>query len=402
MRISKSLSQFLRHDATGAKRCGMRRDGFVKLDTLLSLQRFKRFMGDDRKAAVERIKRIVDGNDKKRFTLRAEEDGGELWIRANQGHSIPWLEVDMRKVTSAEECGACVHGTTLEAWEKFISKEGLCRMRRQHVHMALDLPGKDGVISGARSSSHVFVFVDAAKLLKAGISLFLSSNGVVLSPGVGERGMISPEYFIKVMFRGRKGQAGRVEWLGGGGGDGAGGGGGRGDGGRGRGGGGGGGGCGGCGEDGAAGAGGTGAAGMAAAAAEATATAAAASSSSSSDLSFDYFVVLDFEATCDDGGTVPKSKQEIIEFPAVLLDGKTLEPVDELQVYVKPVIVPKITKFCESAESPPPPPPHVSLLFPPSDRSQSPTYDHLRPTIPQRHRAHGHHAGYDRRSRREL
>ena len=325
VRLSKSLSKLLRHDEQAARRCGMRTDGFVSLDVILTLQRFKRLLGEDRNASIDRIKSIVENNDKKRFSLKLEEDGA-LFIRANQGHSIPWVEVDLKRVTSAHECGACVHGTTLEAWEKFISKEGLCRMARQHVHMALALPGEDGVISGARSSSQVFVYVDAGKLLKAGIPIFLSSNGVVLCPGVGERGMISPEFFVKVMFCGKKEKGRRIEWFEGNGG----------------------------GRD-------TAVTGTVASAAAAAAAASSSSSSSSAtalssssargasrgaNLIFDFFVVLDFEATCDDEGRVPKSKQEVIEFPAVLLDGKTLEPVDELQVYVKPKIVPHITKFC--------------------------------------------------------
>ena len=50
----------------------------------------------------------------------------------------------------------------------------------------------------------------------------------------------------------------------------------------------------------------------------------------------DYMLVVDFEATCaDTSGFCPA---EIIEFPSVLLSTRTLEVVDEFQVYVTPEV----------------------------------------------------------------
>lgn len=56
------------------------------------------------------------------------------------------------------------------------------------------------------------------------------------------------------------------------------------------------------------------------------------------------YIVLDFESTCDH----PKqcSPQEIIEFPSVVVDAKTLDIIDQIQIYVKPVHHPILTKFC--------------------------------------------------------
>jgi len=59
---------------------------------------------------------------------------------------------------------------------------------------------------------------------------------------------------------------------------------------------------------------------------------------------FDSFAVLDFEATCEQD--VQMNPQEIIEFPIVLVDGQTLEQVDEFRTYVLPESHPKLTKFC--------------------------------------------------------
>lgn len=59
-----------------------------------------------------------------------------------------------------------------------------------------------------------------------------------------------------------------------------------------------------------------------------------------------YFLVIDVEATCDDRGAVPKHEMEIIEIGAVLVDGATLEAVEEHQSFVRPVRHPVLTPFC--------------------------------------------------------
>lgn len=59
---------------------------------------------------------------------------------------------------------------------------------------------------------------------------------------------------------------------------------------------------------------------------------------------FDYYVVLDFEATCDQGlGPEP---QEVIEYPSLLLHGRGLESIDEFQSFVRPRHHPVLTPFC--------------------------------------------------------
>lgn len=60
-----------------------------------------------------------------------------------------------------------------------------------------------------------------------------------------------------------------------------------------------------------------------------------------------YYVVIDFEATCQENNPVD-FKYEIIEFPAILIHTETLKIVDVFHSYVKPVIHPKLTAFCTS------------------------------------------------------
>jgi ERI1 exoribonuclease 3 len=58
----------------------------------------------------------------------------------------------------------------------------------------------------------------------------------------------------------------------------------------------------------------------------------------------DHYIVLDFEATCN-RPQQPKP-MEIIEFPSVVLDAHTMEVVDKIQIYVRPIKHPKLSTFC--------------------------------------------------------
>ncbi len=58
----------------------------------------------------------------------------------------------------------------------------------------------------------------------------------------------------------------------------------------------------------------------------------------------DYYLVLDFEATCNERGH-PKP-QEIIEFPVLKINAKTLQTESVFHTYVQPTAHPILTLFC--------------------------------------------------------
>uniref|UniRef100_UPI00358DDD7C ERI1 exoribonuclease 3-like n=1 Tax=Myxine glutinosa TaxID=7769 RepID=UPI00358DDD7C len=62
------------------------------------------------------------------------------------------------------------------------------------------------------------------------------------------------------------------------------------------------------------------------------------------DQDFDFFLVLDFEATCDHHKQIVP--QEIIEFPIVKVSGKSLEIESVFHRYVQPTAHPELTTFC--------------------------------------------------------
>jgi len=139
------------------------------------------------------LEQIVNNDTKNRYNLILES--GEWFIRANQGHSMKTVQMELQPITSAREIPMAVHGTTQEAWRS-ISIRGLSKMTRNHIHFAQGIAGQD-VISGMRTSSQILIYIDVQKALDSGLKFFVSTNGVVLSEGDVD-GFIAPEYFRRV------------------------------------------------------------------------------------------------------------------------------------------------------------------------------------------------------------
>ncbi|KAJ3565219.1 hypothetical protein NP233_g7769 [Leucocoprinus birnbaumii] len=207
VRISKTLSWILRHGAA-SEGIAMRPDGFVKVDDILKNSRIQTF-----NLTLSQLKDIVRDNAKQRYTLIFETadgtsvgyaavegdgpEGGVWWIKANQGHSISTVKVEMKPILSSEDIPSrlAVHGTSRSAWNA-IRIEGLSKMGRNHIHLAQGVGG-DNVISGMRKSSQILIFIDVQKAIDTGIKFELSDNGVVLTEG-NEEGYLKPDYFSRV------------------------------------------------------------------------------------------------------------------------------------------------------------------------------------------------------------
>ncbi|EDV22875.1 uncharacterized protein TRIADDRAFT_28382 [Trichoplax adhaerens] len=65
----------------------------------------------------------------------------------------------------------------------------------------------------------------------------------------------------------------------------------------------------------------------------------------SSKFSTDYYCVIDFEATCEEVNP-RKYKHEIIEFPALMVNARTLAVESQFHFYCRPVMNPKLSSFC--------------------------------------------------------
>ncbi|XP_043931672.1 tRNA 2'-phosphotransferase 1 [Protopterus annectens] len=189
VQLSKALSYVLRH---GAAKLGfqMSSDGFLYVEEILCHPQYKRYSEAD-------IQRIVETNDKCRFSLRKHPTDGRLQIRANQGHTVQVEDLELTPIEISNMPENAVHGTYMRNWPS-IKEQGLSRMSRMHIHLAPGLPGEDEVISGMRKNCDLAIFIDISRAINDGINFFWSANKVILTPG-NEEGIIPKKYFQKVL-----------------------------------------------------------------------------------------------------------------------------------------------------------------------------------------------------------
>lgn len=204
VKLSKALSWLLRHNAE-KEGFTLLEGGYLPVQDILKHCRFSGWTEDD-------VRQVVASCDKQRFALKmgdnnkaAADDNSDgtghprlLLIRANQGHSIQDVVVDMEEITNAADAPPkVIHGTQWAAWEAIRAAGGLSRMRRQHIHCAPGEPGETGVISGMRRACQVHIYIDVAAALGDGYRFYRSANNVILCPG-NETGILPVRYFSKV------------------------------------------------------------------------------------------------------------------------------------------------------------------------------------------------------------
>lgn len=192
--LGRLLTRILRHMASEL-RLNMRSDGYVKVEDLLKLN-MKTFADIPlRSHTVGDIREAVSTDNKQRFSLL--EENGELWIRANQGHSVKTVESEslLKPILSAEEVPVCVHGSYRRHLQSIL-ESGLKRMNRLHVHFSRGLPTEGEVISGMRRDVNVLIFLDVRKALEDGMKLYVSDNKVILTEGFD--GVVPVKYFEKI------------------------------------------------------------------------------------------------------------------------------------------------------------------------------------------------------------
>ncbi|GMM50609.1 tRNA 2'-phosphotransferase [Starmerella bacillaris] len=186
--LSRALAKTLRH---AAKSQGIPQDneGWCEISDLLKHQPYINL-----KATPDTIENVVVADKKGRYEFNEDKSK----IRAVQGHSVN-VDVGLTALEESQLPELIVHGTYLDIWPT-IRNEGLNRMKRQHIHLAQNLPSSiksdTRQISGMRSSSQVYIFIDGPKAMRAGIQFFMASNGAILSSGID--GVIKPDFFLKV------------------------------------------------------------------------------------------------------------------------------------------------------------------------------------------------------------
>jgi 2'-phosphotransferase/ERI1 exoribonuclease 3 len=201
VRVSRTLSSCLRHNALEWG-LPLTENGFVPVEALLAHPRIK-----SNRVTLPQLAAVCKFSDKGRYCLAiatpipgAPATTANTFIRANQGHSIPNVLVDLTPITHPSEAPQLVvHGTYRKAVPLIRASGGLSRMGRLHVHFAQGLPGDQGVISGMRGNAEVLFYLDVARALAAGLPLLRSANGVILTPGFGPEGIVPLELMSAVV-----------------------------------------------------------------------------------------------------------------------------------------------------------------------------------------------------------
>ncbi|MDA7963926.1 RNA 2'-phosphotransferase [Ruegeria sp.] len=166
-RESKFLSLVLRHKP---EEIGLQLDrhGWVRVEDLL-----RKLKKANRKLSRDELVQLVEGNDKKRFTL---SDDGQR-IRAAQGHSID-VDLGLEPQRPPDEL---YHGTASANLDAIFA-DGLNPGRRKQVHLSLDPDTAERV--GQRHGKPVVLRVEAQRMYEDGFEFFRADNGVWLTDKV--------------------------------------------------------------------------------------------------------------------------------------------------------------------------------------------------------------------------
>ena len=152
--------------------------GWTDVNTIISVLKEKNPDFD-----LETLKQIVAEDEKGRYSL----DATGTRIRANQGHSIPCVVIEME---SPEPPEFLYQGTATRFLDTII-KEGLKPVSRQFVHISPNYA--TAVKVGSRHGKPVVLKIRARDFKDDGNELYRSSNGVWQAKEV------PPEYFT-VLF----------------------------------------------------------------------------------------------------------------------------------------------------------------------------------------------------------
>ncbi|MGL5745459.1 MAG: RNA 2'-phosphotransferase, partial [Cetobacterium sp.] len=163
--------QVLRHapEKIGAN---LTRAGWLDINELIT--KFNKKNGPKYKIDREFIDTMVAEDDKQRYSFNAEE----TMIRANQGHSISWIEVDT--IVKKRPPAKLYHGTN-EVGYHAIRKSSLKPMKRNFVHLSSDIDTAKTVANRRGLKNEYTIFeINTKKAMELGTEFRISENGVWL------------------------------------------------------------------------------------------------------------------------------------------------------------------------------------------------------------------------------
>lgn len=176
--LSKFISLLLRHHP-GKLKLHMDNHGWVSVAELIEKLNKFRYFGF---VTVERIENIVETDNKRRYDLQFFNN--DLQIRANQGHSLMWVDLGLQEVKPFD---ILYHGTGYK-YVKSINKKGIVKKTRQYVHLSASNEYAEKV--GMRHGTPFVYKINAKQMYEDGCIFYLSKNGVWLTE------YVDPKYFL--------------------------------------------------------------------------------------------------------------------------------------------------------------------------------------------------------------
>jgi putative RNA 2'-phosphotransferase len=164
VRISRFLSLVLRHQPQ-AINLTLDENGWASVPELLNKLNAEGFIVD-----FDGLQQVVETNTKKRFAFNEDK----TMIRASQGHSI-MVDLGFEK----KEPPAVLYHGTAAINSAAISKGGLLKQSRLHVHLSADM--ETALKVGQRHGRPVVFEVSAKEMYQQGYGFYLSENGVWLT-----------------------------------------------------------------------------------------------------------------------------------------------------------------------------------------------------------------------------
>jgi len=116
---------------------------------------------------------IVQQDEKQRYSFNSDL----TQIRANQGHSVP-IDLGLHPIKPPQ---FLYHGTAVHHLES-ISRQGLQKQKRHHVHLSEDRKTAKSV--GSRYGKPVILTISAGEMFKQGCLFYMSENRVWLTDQV--------------------------------------------------------------------------------------------------------------------------------------------------------------------------------------------------------------------------
>ncbi len=164
-KISKFLSLILRHkpETIGLM---LDKNGWALVSEILSKTQIV-FTKDE-------LEEVVETNDKQRFVFNNDKTK----IRANQGHSIDSLDLELKK----QKPPLYLYHGTVPKFIDSIKTKGLLKMNRQYVHLSEDIETAKRVAN--RRGIAIILKVKAEGLYKNKYEFYLSENDVWLTDNV--------------------------------------------------------------------------------------------------------------------------------------------------------------------------------------------------------------------------